>query len=236
MTANQTSTTDNQSANVRIFNLILLDASGSMGSIQSVALKGLNQTLASIREAQREHPEQTHSVTLAAFDSMSTFNPLSEPSYSEPKLRYMVIYDNTPAAEAVDLRPNQYRPDGGTPLYDAMGRALNDLRRRVTPDDIVLVTIITDGYENSSREWTRTSIRTLVDLLTADNWVFTYIGANQDVDAVSSSIGIRNSMAFEADEADTERMFCEENMRRKSFYIRCRKDSRENLRDGYFEK
>lgn len=41
----------------RIYNLIILDASGSMERIYSQALTGVNETLASIRMSQKKHPE-----------------------------------------------------------------------------------------------------------------------------------------------------------------------------------
>lgn len=186
----------------RVFNLIILDESGSMSSIYQPALTGVNETLQTIREAQKEHTNQKHFASLIAFDSS----------------HYNEIYHNTPAEKAVDITPEQYRPGGCTPLYDAMGRAITELRPEITEDDIVLVTIITDGYENASREYNSRSIKALVEQMKAKGWVFTYIGANQDVEAVGASLSIDNKLAFEANIASTNAMFAKERRSRKRFF------------------
>ena len=54
------------------------------------------------------------------------------------------------------------------------------LEKEVGDNDIALVTVITDGYENASREYSGKMIQDMVKRLDAKGWVFTYIGANQD--------------------------------------------------------
>lgn len=186
----------------KVHNLIILDESGSMNSIYREALIGLNNTLTTIRTAQSEHPDQFHLITLISFDS-GHYNP---------------IYRNIPASKTGTIKPEQYRPCGGTPLYDAMGRAINELRRKVEKGDIVLVTIITDGLENASCEYNSRMIYDLVTEMKAADWIFTYIGANQDVEAVSADLAIDNCLAFEADSEGTTEMWEHENdCRRKLF-------------------
>lgn len=204
-----------------IHNLIILDESGSMVSIYHPALTGVNETLQTIRQAQTDHETQSHYVTLVAFDT-GHFNK---------------IYSNTPSAEAVDITEEQYHPCGGTPLYDAMGRSINELRQVAAKDDIVLVTIITDGYENSSREYNGPAIKSLVEEMKALGWVFTYIGANQDVEAVGASLSIDNKLAFCADENSTKAMFMKENRSRTKFFDKVSKGaSRSKLSQDYFEE
>ena len=53
----------------RIFNLIILDESGSMQSIKQAAINGMNETVQSINEAQKKHEEQERVVTLVTFNS-----------------------------------------------------------------------------------------------------------------------------------------------------------------------
>ena len=43
----------------RIYNLVILDESGSMMTIQEQAFTGVNETIQSIRQAQQEHPDRT---------------------------------------------------------------------------------------------------------------------------------------------------------------------------------
>lgn len=189
---------------IKVHNLIILDESGSMQSIYRPALSGVNETLQTIRGAHNEHKDQDHFVSLIAFDSG----------------HYNRIYANTPAEDAKDITEEQYRPDGCTPLYDAMGRSINELRPKVTKGDVVLVTVITDGYENASREYNGKAIKSLVEAMKKEGWVFTYIGANQDVEAVAESMSIENCLAFEADDASTKAMFVKENKSRRRFFGR----------------
>ena len=83
---------------------------------------------------------------------------------------------------------------------------ISGLKRNVTQEDRVLVTIVTDGYENSSVHWSGPQIKSLVEELRHEGWTFAYIGANQDVEAVAGSMGIRNTLSFDADEEGMEVM------------------------------
>lgn len=108
------------------------------------------------------------------------------------------IYDCVSAAEVKGLSDADYIPDSCTPLYDAMGQSLGKLRPKVGSEDKVLVTIITDGEENSSSEYNVKAIKALVEELKGKGWVFAYIGANQDVEKVASSISVTNVLNFTA--------------------------------------
>ena len=151
----------------KIFNLVILDASGSMETIYTQALTGVNETLATIRMAQKEHPELLQFVTLASFSAGEHF--LNR------------IYSAKPIAEARNITKEDYPLLGCTALYDAMGTCISELQQKVTHGDRVLVTVITDGYENSSRTWSGHQIKSLVQELRQMGWTFTYIGADQDV-------------------------------------------------------
>ena len=89
-----------------------------------------------------------------------------------------------------------------------MGMSLNALRPKVAEEDRVLVTIVTDGYENASREYNGKAIKVLVDELKDKGWVFAYIGANQDVEKVAATISITNTMTFQTTSHGTKRMTC----------------------------
>ena len=215
-------TSMNTNGTTRVFNLIILDESGSMSAIYRPALSGVNETLQTIRSSQEENPGQQHFVSLVTFDTE----------------HYNRVYNCTPASIAKELTNDQYRPFGGTPLYDAMGNAIMELEKQVNKEDVVLVTIITDGYENASSHFNGASIKELVERKKADDWVFTYIGANQDVMAVSAMISIDNYMAFQADEEGTHAMFAKEQMARKKFNSRLNEPccNREELKRGYFNE
>lgn len=203
-----------------VFNLIILDESGSMCSIARQAIDGVNETVQTIRAAQKDHEDQVHFVTLISFNSQ----------------KVKTIYDNIEAPKVSELTPNDYSPTCGTPLYDAMGNALTGLREKVGDEDVVLVTIITDGEENDSREYNLASIKSLVNSLKAKGWIFTYIGANQNVEKVASSMSITNSLSFKANPIDTRQMFMKESKARARLFNRVSENEEmESMANDYFD-
>ena len=80
------------------------------------------------------------------------------------------------------------------------------------------MTIITDGYENSSKEYDGRMIKKLVKELKSQDWVFVYIGANQDVEYVAESMAISNALSFSADNEGTKEMMKKTHSARSSFY------------------
>lgn len=204
----------------RVFNLIILDESGSMNSIEKQAINGVNETVQTIRAAQKKHPEQEHLVSLVSFNSGAV----------------KTIYDKVEAERVEELSDKQYIPDCCTPLYDAMGNAINALRKSVADDDAVLVTIITDGYENASSEYNGPAIKKLVETMKSKGWTFTYIGANQNVEAVASTISITNTLCFAANEEGTSAMFAQERKARNRWFDRlASKIAPSMMADGYFD-
>lgn len=183
----------------KVFNLIILDESGSMQSIKQQALTGVNETLQTIREAQKKHPYMRQYVSILPFQST----------------RIAFLRDCTGIDKVKDLCPQEYNPRTGTPLYDAIGIAANHLRQQVSDQDSVLVTVITDGYENASKEYNAHTISQLVEELKGKGWLFTYIGANQDAISVARTLNIRNAMNFVEDEEGTRLMFRRERKSRQ---------------------
>lgn len=205
----------------RIFNLIIIDESGSMCSIKKDAVDNVNETIQTIRSAQRKNEDQEHFVTLVTFNN-----------------DVKTIYECVPVAEVKELNEETYRPDCCTALYDAMGFSINALRKNVAENDRVLVTVVTDGYENASREYSGKAIKSLVDELKSQNWVFAYIGANQDVEKVAATISITNVMKFEASSEGTRMMTNRVNNSRGRLYSTMsdpKFDSR-NANEDFFRK
>ena len=165
----------------RIFNLIIIDESGSMEVIKQQAINSVNETIQTIRAAQERNENQEHYITLVSFND-----------------RVKTINDCESIDNVQELTASTYIPGCCTALYDAMGMSLNALRKKVADIDKVLVTVVTDGYENASREYSGKAIKALVEELKAKGWVFAYIGANHDVEAVAASMSITNTMSFEA--------------------------------------
>lgn len=191
----------NRTMKTRIFNLIIIDESGSMLSIKKEAIDNVNETIQTIRSAQKKHEEQEHYVSLVTFNN-----------------EVKTVYECVEVNEVKELTAETYRPDCCTALYDAMGISLNALHKKVAEDDKVLVTIVTDGYENASKEYSGKAVKALVDELKAKGWVFAYIGANQDVETVAASISITNVMNFETTSAGTQVMTNRVNKSRERLY------------------
>lgn len=186
----------------KVFNLIILDESGSMSCIERQALNGLNETLQTIRKAQEKYPDQEQLVSIVPFESQNI----------------RLLRDKVSITKVNDLCPEEYNPGGCTPLFDAIGFGINSIRRQVTDDDSVLVTIITDGEENSSREYSGSAIATIIDELKKKGWMFTYIGANQDAVSVAKTINITNALNFVQDDEGTKEMFEKERKSRERYF------------------
>ena len=195
----------------RIYNLIILDESGSMSSIREQALSGANETLQTIRAAQRENPDDHQMISFVTFDSEAR----------RPFVR--TIIDSEKIEAVNDITPDQYQPYGGTPLYDAMGLSITALKVIVKDGDHVLVTVITDGFENSSHIYSAEMIKELVESLTTQSWVFTYIGANQDSEQTASGLGIRSTMDFHASVLGSAMMWNKMRSSSREYYKKVRR-------------
>lgn len=195
----------------RIYNLIILDESGSMSSIREQALSGANETLQTIRAAQQENPDDHQMISFVTFDSEAR----------RPFVR--TIIDSEKIEAVNDITPDQYQPYGGTPLYDAMGLSITALKEIVKDGDHVLVTVITDGFENSSHIYSAEMIKELVESLTTQSWVFTYIGANQDSEQTASGLGIRSTMDFHASVQGSAMMWNKMRSSSREYYKKVRR-------------
>ena len=180
--------TSNTNPKTQVYNLIILDKSGSMSSIAKAAIAGFNETVGGIRSAQERFKDtQEHFVSLMIFcDCEKT-----------------MVYDMVPVDKVKELTSKEYRPCCCTPLYDAMGISINALYKAIKDkeDATAVVTVITDGLENASKEYSGQAIKALVERMKdEEGWNFAYIGTNQDVRATTASLSIDNHMEF----ADTE--------------------------------
>lgn len=94
------------------------------------------------------------------------------------------------------------------------------INHKVSSVDKVLVTVVTDGYENASVEYKGKDIKALIDELKGMGWVFVYVGANQDVEAVAATISIENKMCFSCTPKGTVHMTQAVNSGRERWYQR----------------
>jgi hypothetical protein len=162
---------------------VLLDRSGSMEAIKSDTEGGFNAFI----DGQRSDPLDVR-VTLAQFDT-----------------HYDVVYADRPVREvpALDLQPR-----GMTALYDAVGRLITDVGAELAalpeherPGKVTVV-VLTDGHENSSREWTHGAVSEAIRRQERDYaWDFVFLGANMDAVAIGQQLGFApdKSMTYAAD-------------------------------------
>lgn len=102
----------------KIYNMLIVDESGSMSGLTQVTLSGMNEILNTIREAQKKHADvQQHFITLVTFDERN----------DNKTLPIRTIWNALPIADVCDFK--DYRPQGCTPLYDAVGDSLRNLRK-----------------------------------------------------------------------------------------------------------
>jgi hypothetical protein len=156
----------------------LLDRSGSMESIRLDTEGGFD---AFIRE-QQQTPGECR-VTLAQFDT-----------------EYEEVYRDRPVGE---VPPLHLQPRGMTALLDSIGRLVGEAGARLAalPEDerpgIVIVGIMTDGHENSSRELSHPQVKAMIERQTKEyGWQFLYLGADQDAIEVGASIGVPKEHAM----------------------------------------
>ena len=193
-----------------IYNLIILDESGSMDCVKPQTISGCNETINTIRTAQEKYADtQDHYVSIYVFQENRKV-----PS------RYLI--KNQPIAEVANINGEQYKPWGCTPLYDAVGSTLADLKAITKDKEMAIgsVTIITDGLENASKHYTRVKVAKMIDALKEIGWSFNFIGANIDVRATAASLNIDNALEFQQDEDGTKAMFACERSCRMAYYDR----------------
>ena len=87
----------------------------------------------------------------------------------------------------------------------------------------VVVTIITDGYENASEEWTGLAVKKLIEDLKEEGWMFSFIGSEGDVEKIALQISITNTIQWKKTSAGTQQMFLDENEARGRHYDRLNK-------------
>lgn len=206
----------------KIYNLIILDRSGSMSSMRNEAVASVNETIGTIKSFIKENPDSQQTISLVTFCNCSR-------NY---------IYDMSDARIAEHLKVEDYQPCCSTPLYDAIGEACTSLHQAIEneKDVAVSVTIITDGYENTSREWNHQAIKSLIEQYKKEGWLFAYIGTDHDVESVAFSLSISNHLKFAKNTSGFCKMSQKESKARKIWMNKVCFDlaSPCNFNDDYF--
>ncbi len=167
---------------------LIVDRSGSMSDCIENTINGFNEQILHIRQMEELYPEQEITIGLSMFNSEVVHKLLHE----KPTLAPM-------------LTTETYRPNGNTALLDAIGITTANLEKdqqeanRTIPTTVVVV-ILTDGHENSSRVFRLAVIRKLISRLEeSGQWTFSFMGATLDAVDVAEQMNIRrhNSRSFD---------------------------------------
>ena len=163
--------------------VVILDRSGSMSTIWSDMIGGLN----SFVNEQKKVPGEAK-FTLVVFDT-----------------EYKMIYGGIDLHRVSYIDGNQFPPRSATALLDAVGHTIDEVGARLAnlPEEErprkVIVTIITDGVENASNKYTR---QTIADKIKHQaevyKWEFQYLGANQDAITVGGKLNIANNFTWDS--------------------------------------
>ncbi len=156
-----------------------LDSSGSMESCRDATIEGYNR---SVQDTKRNaHLGGDVYVTLVTFGEGAT--------------EVRVKYSHQPIDKLEELNRDTYVPQAGTPMYDGILTAIEELQGYDTPggDKAFLVNIFTDGEENSSKLDGPELSEIIQRLQGKGNWTFTVTGANINLESLAKTIGVHRA-------------------------------------------
>ena len=172
----------------------VIDKSGSMSSCIDDTIGGFNLQLETLSTLETRYPDQRFLVSLTQFNSEVDF-----------------LISNEKVSEISTLNRKNYRPGGSTSLLDAIGLSIQRIERQLgakieTDEASVVFVILTDGHENSSRQFRYAEIARMIQKLEdTDKWTFSFLGADIDAFTVSEYLNIRqeNVIAFQKSDMRT---------------------------------
>jgi uncharacterized protein YegL len=154
----------------RVLVNVILDKSGSMASKLNDVIDGFNAYVDGL--AKEDQVDYLFSLTL--FDTLVAY-------------RHVAI----PLSDVKKLNPKSYEPGGNTALNDAIGITVRKVDADRPQVDKVITVIMTDGEENSSREWTHDAVKALIEQKEKEGvWTFVFLGAAPDAWDQGRSYGI----------------------------------------------
>ena len=147
--------------------VFILDKSGSMSGSEENTISSFNEYI----EKEKKNKIPTKITTILFSDT------------------YHYLHKRVDISKVEKLTSEDYYVGGCTALYDAIGHAIHSIDHSNT--DKVMFVIITDGYENASKEYRRDKIRKMI--ANHSDYEFIYIGADIDSYAAGGDIGIQKS-------------------------------------------
>lgn len=161
---------------------MVVDRSGSMNVCRDETVSGINEYLAALRAQAGVDAK----VSLSLFDSTGIGR----------------VWNRLSPAD-LTFRKDQFVPGAMTPLFDAIGSAVDAAEKGAVKGELVTLVVLTDGLENASREHTKASVKALLDRKQAEGWLVIYLGANQDAFKEGGAIGTMSASTMTYDVAKT---------------------------------
>ncbi len=159
--------------------VFILDRSGSMAGLESDTIGGFNGML----QKQRAVGGGV-TVTTVLFDD-----------------KYELLHDRIDIQGVQPMTDRQYYVRGCTALLDAVGKTICKIKavQANTSEEMraekVIFVIITDGFENASREFRSSQVKEMIEHQKEAGWEFLFLGANMDAVSEAGKIGIAPSRA-----------------------------------------
>jgi uncharacterized protein YegL len=183
---------------------VVLDRSGSMTNVVNDTIGGFNKFI----EEQKKAPG-TANITLHQFDN-----------------EFETVINNQNIQLAAPLTDKTFIPRGMTALLDAIGNAINltgkrlsELKENERAEHVIFV-IITDGEENSSKEFTKEKIFEMIGHQRDKySWMFMFLGAGQDAIQVAQTYNIPRKDALTYNSHKISSVF--QSVSQKSSLFRC---------------
>ena len=161
---------------------LIIDSSGSMEDIKKDSQKGINQIL-------KDHKDKEFNII-----EFGTYTDIKDRDWNinrkgeQPDYGITILHEGVKGSK---IGKYNLHPQGGTPLYDAIGAGLSMLDL----DEKNFVAIVTDGEENQSNSWEKKHIKPLIEALTKAGVEFKFIGVGVDAYEASAGLGIAHHMA-----------------------------------------
>lgn len=153
--------------------IVLLDESGSMARFRHDTIGGVNTLI----EKQAKDKDGTK-ISIVKFEDNKVTN----------------IFSKVKASKKFKISEKDYCPSGMTNLLDAIGITINKVNEDLSgiAEDkrpSIIFQIMTDGHENSSKEYTNEMVKNLVKDCEKQDWIFMFVGANIDAFTVGGNLG-----------------------------------------------
>ena len=166
--------------------VIVLDQSGSMDGIKNTVIRSFNEQLQSL---QKQSKEMDIEVTLSVFNDTTTLLNLS-----------------SKIGDIKKLNNKNYQPDSLTALYDAIMITYNKMKHNIKKEDHFVALVLTDGMENSSKEYDNKDVQKLIKKVEKRGGIFNFLCSDIDVNHYAESLDhqIDSNLCFFAKSFDVD--------------------------------